>query len=315
MMSKTYALLALPPFVVVVLIVLSICAYDPDETARSGSVFPSGARVEGGSYQAGVAYVQAKRWDDAIDSLTRTIATNPKMDSAYEFRGYAYFSNGDLDKAISDFTRCIRLNSTNTDAYFNRANAYRAMRRFDLAIADLDSCLRLNPTNALAFKCRAAAYSADGARDKEIDDWSQALRLNPEDAVALAMRGYAYFLASRFEDASADYYSAIRMDPANGFTYNNLAWLRATCPVAGQRNGTEAVKTATKACELTRWSVWGYIDTLAAAYAETGDFEQAVKFQKITFRAKSLSEKDRKTLQRHLQSYEQRQPDHDGQKD
>jgi tetratricopeptide (TPR) repeat protein len=314
-MSKTYALLALPPFVVIVLIFLSICAYDPDETPSSRGAVPSGAHVEGGNYKAGVAYAQARRWDDAIDSLTRAISTNPNMDSAYEIRGYAYFSNGDLAKAISDFTKCIHLNGTNADAYFNRANSYRAMRRFDLAIADLDICLRLNPTNALAFKCRAAAYSADGAHDKEIDDWSQAIRLNPDDAAALAMRGYSHFLASQFDDAATDYYSALRIDPASAFTYNNLAWMRATCPVANQRNGPEAVKTATKACELTRWSVWGYIDTLAAAYAETGDFEQAVKFQKITFRAKSLSEKDRKTLQRHLQLYQQRQPDHDGLKD
>ena len=57
---------------------------------------------------------------------------------------------------------------------------------------------------------------------------------------------------------------------------NNLAWLEATCPNADFRDGKSAVEHATRSCRLTQWRVHAYVSTLAAAYAEEGDFPKAV---------------------------------------
>jgi membrane associated rhomboid family serine protease len=62
----------------------------------------------------------------------------------------------------------------------------------------------------------------------------------------------------------------------SAITLNNLAWLRATCPDAALRNGHEAVQLAEEACNLSGWRESNMINTLAAAYAEAGRYQEAV---------------------------------------
>jgi two-component SAPR family response regulator len=87
-----------------------------------------------------------------------------------------------------------------------------------------------------------------------------------------------------------------------------LAWFLATCEDDSIRNGAEAVRHATKACELTYWQEWKYIDTLSAAWAESGDFKRAIEYEQQALELKNLDEDARKKLEERLAHYRKRQP-------
>lgn len=101
---------------------------------------------------------------------------------------------------------------------------------------------------------------------------------------------------------------AILADPENDDAYNLLAWIKATCPDASIRDGKEAVSAATKACELTKWKDRESMDTLAAAYADSGDFKRAVEYEQRALRTGDLGDSEQKEMREHLSLYQHLQP-------
>ncbi len=115
-----------------------------------------------------------------------------------------------------------------------------------------------------------------------------------------------HIAARRFAQAIKDYEEAIRLAPLAPRAYNQLAWLHATCPDSAYRDGKAAVEGATRACDLTSYKNYQYLDTLAAAHAEGGDFEKALTWG---FLAAELAPSARKAMvNEHIELFKHRQP-------
>ena len=197
-------------------------------------------------------------------------------------------------------------------AYCNRGLAYDRIGDYERAIADFSETIRLKPEFVEAYNYRGAAYIQKGDYDRAVADENQVIGLDPKHVTAHFNRGNAYRRKGDWDRALTDYKEALRLGPTNPLDYKNLAWLLAVCPDASVRNGRKAVEYATKACELSGWKDPYWFDTLAAAYAEIGDFDDAVKWENKSL-ASNASYAALERMSQRLGLYEQKKPYHEEQ--
>ncbi len=236
------------------------------------------------------------------------IAQETNNPIGYNDRTFTFGQDDKLKQGISSLSQQIQNEPKNLTAIYNLALAYRVNGDFDKSLALWNEYIRLNKTNDMAFMIRATIYNEKGKYDDAIKDFNEGLRLNPTNTYAFANRGFSYNNEGAYDKAAQDFNEAIRLDENNEGAYNNLAWLRATCPIASMRDGREAVLMAKKACELTKWARWTRADTLAAAYAEAGDFTKAVEYDKMALKMNGITKSDVEEVQNHLLLFEKQQP-------
>ena len=137
--------------------------------------------------------------------------------------------------------------------------------------------------------------------------YREAIRLDPKLVSTHVNLGHALSDRGDVEGAIACYREALRLDVKNANAHNNLAWILATGP-NGVRDGKLAVEHATRACELTAWKDPVWIDTLAAAYAEAGDFDKAMEYQKKALSFPKLAKAHAEDGRKRLELFAQKKP-------
>ncbi len=223
------------------------------------------------------AWKQTTYWKNSETLWTHAIACTTDNAVAYNNLGYALLQKGQQDEAIAHFHKALEIQPDNGEAHYNLGNILRLKGKTDEAIAQYQKAVRFKPSIAQAHNNLGTALRQKGRLDEAIAQFQFALQLMPGDDAVHFNLAKAFYQKGKVGEAIAQYQIVLQIKPADMEAQNNLAWLLATAPQASLRNGDKAVQLARRANELAGGKNPVILGTLAAAFAETGRFGDAVQ--------------------------------------
>lgn len=250
----------------------------------------------------------------AIASLNEAIRHDPDMATAYVDRGRCHARLGKHAQALADFNIAVRLDDKSAEAFEGRAYAHYLLGDFDEALADRTVAQNLQPrtasvTNQPANATTTAELPA-GQPSTGQPVVGQVLNA-PAEAPAWANLFSAPATTATGTNtmpATVESGQARRTEAAKA---NNAAWRAATSPDERYRNADRAIEFAERACNLSDWKSAEYLDTLAAAYAEAGDFDRAIDWEQKAMELAPQRAAFQKRAQERLELFRAGKPYHE----
>src|SRR5467141_2135731 len=189
-----------------------------------------------------LSWKQTTHWRDTEALWRHTLAVTPDSDVAHAGLGGILFVRGQIDESIDHYERALRLRDGNVAAHFGLGRALAAKQKTDLAIFHFQKALSIQPDYIGASNDLGVMFASKGEIKEAIAAWQQSLSFDPDNA-----------------DAA-----------------NNIAWVRATASDADVRDSKEALELVQRALRVGGENPV-VLRTLAAAQAEAGQFEAAIR--------------------------------------
>jgi tetratricopeptide (TPR) repeat protein len=217
--------------------------------------------------------------DEAIVQYQKALEIDPGYANAHYNFGNALFQKGRMDEAMEHYQKALEIQPQYAEAHNNLGNVLRQKGRVDEAIIEYQKALKIDPGFAMAHYNLGMVLAQKGLADEAIIQYQKALAIQPDDADGQINLGIALFKKGRVDDAIAHFQKALEISPGNLKACHNLthvAWVLATSPDTSARNGVKAVALVEQVEQFSRGGDPLVLDALAAAYAETGRFPEAV---------------------------------------
>ncbi len=224
------------------------------------------------------ALVGEGKFDEAVVQCEKALSVNPEYGLAHANLAIALVKKRRLDEAVPHFEKALAANPESFEIQYSMGRTLAELNRVDEAIPHLEKALAGNPGLMELHYNLANMLSSRGRFQEAVPHFESVIKAAPQYAKARFDLGNAlYFIPGRRAEALAIWNSLMRAQPDNPAVLNRMARALATCTDAAVRNGPEALRLALHAVQISRAQEPAFLDTLSAAYAETGKFQDAIQ--------------------------------------
>jgi tetratricopeptide (TPR) repeat protein len=259
----------------------------------------------------GLALLNTKRFVQAEPVFVKVLDLRPNYAEGHLHLALALQGQDKIAEALPHFQQAVALKPEGFEVHYAYAQLLGTQKRFPEAIAQYQAALQIQPNSLDSHLGLGAALVETGGWEKAAEQFSTVLAASPTNSSALDGLGYTLAMRGKFEEALLYFVKAAEAAPSNSFPHlhlameyerrkdipkaieqlrlavqcspgmtaalNDLAWILATNPDPKFRDGAEAVRMAEQACKNTKDSEPLFMGTLAAAYAEAGRFDDAIR--------------------------------------
>jgi len=248
----------------------------------------------------------AKHEAAALEDFDLAVQRNPKHWQALHNRGLSHAALGNNEKALADFDSTIRMNPKYVNAVFNRAEILYEQGEFAESLKSYQAVLKLDAKDVEAMTGQAhCLYRLENYKGA-LQAYSAAVKMAPQEPAVYANRADAYSDLGFWNESILDFRKALTIDRDLARAQQGLGWILATCPDESIRKPELALRFAQAAAEKMGESDFRYQDTLAAAQAAMGQFEEAK--QRVSKALESAPKSEKPFLEYRMALYEKREP-------
>jgi tetratricopeptide (TPR) repeat protein/peroxiredoxin len=254
----------------------------------------------------GIALENLERFKEAVTHYQEAVRIEPDYAKAHYNLGIVLHKMGRDPESIVHYKEAIRIEPDHAQAHNNCGTVLHALGRIEEAVEYYRRAVRINPGFAMADNNCGIALCELGRLEEAMAHYRSALQVKPNFANAHNNCGAVLRSLGNFKEALTHYRKAVRLNPNFAKAHNNLAWLLATCPDKTIRDGRQALAHAERARQLFGDKVYAIQESLAAAHAELGDFDEAVRSQERAAQFAPEAEKEKSAAR--LKLYMQGKP-------